>query len=222
MKSIRYYIKKVMRPYGKSHFLLSYVGKTHVAVLDVGCGNNSVSAVKRNCPNCYYIGIDVGDYNLDEESKSLMDEYHVVSAEDFAEEIGKYKESVDVVISSHNIEHCNEPQKVLENMILSLKNEGNIYLAFPSEKSVNFPSRKGALNFYDDKTHSWCPKWDDIMKTLKKNNIQITYACKNNRPLLLKIVGRMNEGKSKKENRILKRTWEYYGFESIIWGTLRK
>ena len=46
MKSLRYYYKKIVRPYGKSHFLSTYVGKKQAKILDVGCGNNSVRLVK--------------------------------------------------------------------------------------------------------------------------------------------------------------------------------
>lgn len=222
MKSLRCCYKKIVRPYGKSHFLLMQVGKERVKILDVGCGNNSVKLVKRNCPNCYYIGIDVGDYNLDEELKMQMEEYHVVTAENFADKIGEFAASIDVVISAHNIEHCNEPLKVLKNMILSLKRGGHLYLAFPAENSIKFPKRDGTLNFYDDPTHIWCPKWDEIIKILKENDIHIDYACKNHTSFILRTVGKFNERRSKYEKRVLRGTWEYYGFESIIWGTLKE
>lgn len=222
MKSLRYYYKKIVRPYGKSHFLSTYVGKKQAKILDVGCGNNSVRLVKRNCTDCYYIGVDVGDYNLAEELKKQMDEYHVVTAENFADKIREVGADMDVVISAHNIEHCNEPLKVLKNMIMSLKRGGHLYLAFPTENSVEFPHRDGTLNFYDDPTHIWCPKWNEIMKILAENNVQIDYACKNHTSFLLRTVGRFNERKSKYEKKVLRGTWEYYGFESIIWGTLRE
>ena len=38
-------------------------------VLDVGCGNASVLAVKAIKPNCNYTGIDVCDYHQTERSK---------------------------------------------------------------------------------------------------------------------------------------------------------
>ena len=38
MKSLRYYYKKIVRPYGKCHFLSTYVGKKQAKILDVGCG----------------------------------------------------------------------------------------------------------------------------------------------------------------------------------------
>ena len=38
-----------------------------------------------------------------------------------------------------------------------LKKGGIIYLVTPSEKSIDFPSREGTLNYYDDKTHKYKP-----------------------------------------------------------------
>ena len=34
-----------------------------------------------------------------------------------------------------------------------LKPDGCIYIEFPSVRSLNLPSMRGALNFCDDKTH---------------------------------------------------------------------
>lgn len=110
------HIKQIIAPRRKAGFLLACTGKKAIRVLDVGCGNNSVTSVKSCCPDCYYIGIDVGDYNLDPNAKLQMDEYYVVSPEKFADKLRDFKNSIDVVISSHNLEHCDEPWNVLENM----------------------------------------------------------------------------------------------------------
>lgn len=78
------------------------------------------------------------------------------------------------------------------------------------------------MNFYDDTTHSWCPKWDEIINMLKEKQVKIDYACKNHRPFLPKMIGMLNEKRSKKQGKILRGTWEYYGFESIIWGSMEE
>lgn len=118
---------------------MKYVGKKKARILDVGCGNNIVKYIKKICPNCYYIGVDVGDYNLDLDAKAKMDEYHVVKAADFADKIKEFRGSVDIVVSSHNIEHCNEPVKVLENMVGSLRLGGVFIWPFHRRTRFIFP-----------------------------------------------------------------------------------
>lgn len=147
MRKIQYYYRGIIKPHWKNHFLQVHIGKKHLRILDVGCGNDSVSSIKKICPNCYYIGVDIGDYNLGKDTKSKMDEYHIVSPENFANKLEEFIGSIDVVISSHNIEHCNEPYQVLKNMVLDLKPGGSIYLSFPSEASVTFPNRGGYFKF---------------------------------------------------------------------------
>lgn len=216
------YIKLLVHPHGKAHFLLSHHSAKVLYVLDVGCGNNSARYVKKHMPKCYYIGVDVGDYNIKENTKALMDEYYVVPPEKFADKIEEFKGCIDIVISSHNIEHCNEPMRVLDAMCAGLKGGGSLYMSFPSEASTSFPHRKGTLNFFDDSTHQWCPQWNDVIETLKTDNVQIQFASKKYRPFILKIIGYINESRSRKEARVLRGTWEYYGFESIIWGRKHK
>lgn len=130
---IKYLIYKIINSKGKKFFLLrmhqKYKNKNQI-LLDVGCGNNSVKSVKDNNPKCYYIGLDVGDYNLNSKNKALMEEYIVTSPENFAQEIEKRKDSIDVIISNHNIEHCNEPERVLEGMINALKPGGGYFSGF--------------------------------------------------------------------------------------------
>lgn len=165
------------------------------------------------------MGIDVRDYNQTKETKEYADEYFLVKSELFAEKIEEYKEAFDVVISSHNLEHCDEPEKVLLAMIRALKKGGKLYLAFPSEESQYFleGGRKGYLNFYDDSSHQNVPNWKKINAILKKEGMKIVFRTKNNRPFLMSMIGELNEEKSKELKTVLLGTWEYYGFESILW-----
>ena len=45
------------------------------------------SEVKAICGGSFYVGIDVGDYNQSNQSKSLMDKYIVSKPESFADDI---------------------------------------------------------------------------------------------------------------------------------------
>lgn len=208
----------MLYPHGKERFLQSLKNSPKTRILDVGCGNKSPQYVKYILNKVYYVGIDVGNYNQTEESKKSANEYHIVESKDFVKEIEKYKESFDAVISSHNIEHCDSPERVLIAMINALKKGGKMYISFPSEESQYFPEgRIGCLNFYDDGTHQRVPKWDEILSILKKRGLRILFKTKRNRPYFMRKIGKLNEGKSEELKTVLMGTWEYYGFESIIW-----
>ena len=140
---------------GKTTFLKSL--RENASVLDVGCGNNSPVNFKFLRPDFRYIGIDVGDYNQVFDPKSVADEYLVVAPNEFASAVERYEGVMDGVVSAHNLEHCNEPRRVLVAMANALKIGGRMYLSFPCERSVYFPKRAGCLNFYDDNTHTVAP-----------------------------------------------------------------
>ncbi len=200
------------------HFLHTLSKRKNLHVLDVGCGNQSAALVKEIRPNTYYTGIDIGDYNQSSMSLGMIDNYVVVGPEDFANAIKGFRESQDVVISNHNIEHTNEPEKCLEAMAESLKPGGRIYIAFPSKLSTLFPSRVGTLNFYDDKTHKNVMDFEVTCSILRNSGIKITYANPSMRGWYLKRLGEREEGLSASMNRVLGATWDYWGFEAIIWG----
>ena len=68
----------------------------------------------------------------------------------FVESILSISIKFDAVISSHNLEHCNDRYGALNAILDKLKDGGKIYLSFPSGKTINFPKRDGCLNYYDD------------------------------------------------------------------------
>jgi len=138
MEKIVYSLKKIIKilfepKYCLSKFLkiINHNGK----LLDVGCGNNSPYLIKTKYPNIVYYGIDVDDYH--QTKPNLADSYIVVKPEDFAETIEKLQENFDTVISSHNLEHCNDRDKTLDAIIKKLKSGGYLFLSFPTEKSEN-------------------------------------------------------------------------------------
>jgi SAM-dependent methyltransferase len=213
-------ISILMNPRSKYSFLWNCSKRYHnqqQVLLDVGCGNNSVFHVKHYYPDCYYIGLDIGDYNLEPENKLLMDEYIVTTPEKFASEIENL-EKVDVIISAHNIEHCNEPDRVMKTMFNKLKTGGCIYMSFPNSESVNFPHRQGTLNFYDDDTHQYVPDFDRILSLMEENGIKIEFCSKAYKPFLMYLRGALKEPLSRKNKKVMWGTWAYWGFETVIWG----
>lgn len=189
-------------------------------VLDVGCGNDSAQRLKRTRPDIHYVGLDVGDYHQSETSKGLMDEYVVVPPSDFAAAIAGMPGRFDAVVSSHNIEHCDDPPAVVDAMTKALKPDGRLYMAFPSAKSVTFPSRRGTLNYYDDPTHRAVPDFSKIVAALQAAGLEIERKHAQYRPLPLYLAGALYEPVSARRRSIdsLGASWSYWGFESIIWA----
>jgi SAM-dependent methyltransferase len=211
--NVKYFIEKKLRPNARVDFLSKLSLSSFI--LDVGCGNNSSFRTKNILPCCNYTGIDIGDHN---QSKPMMaDKYIITAPEDFHIEISKFSNQFDAVISSHNLEHCNDREKTLDAMLNSLKINGKIYISFPCEESIDFPSRKGTLNYRDDPTHKFNPPcFLDILSQIEAHGFKIEYAIKKYSPKILYCIGLLLEPFSIFSNKLMKGTWELYGFESIV------
>jgi len=207
-------LQVALRPRGLRSFLSR--SKKNSKILDVGCGNRSSIFIKSIMPSADVFGIDIGDYNQSVESKKLYKHYITTPPEDFHSAIHNLSENFDVIISNHNIEHCNNPGDTFRAMIDRLALGGNLFIATPSTHSVNFPTRGGTLNFYDDSTHK-CPI--DLMDLFQSesNRIECIYYSHSYQPFFWALIGWANEYFSKKRNKNMLGTWDYFGFEQIIW-----
>jgi SAM-dependent methyltransferase len=216
----RYVLRKLdVDSYCKEKFLRSC--SPGARVLDVGCGNNSPLYFKTLRPDFYYVGLDVSDYAQTDDSPQFADEYLIEKPETFNQRIVAMAEQFDVVVSSHNIEHCHDPIRTMEAMLTALKTGGRIFISFPCQASVYFPHRAGCLNFYDDASHSAVPEFDRLIALIMGHGFTVDVAIGRYRPRFKAIQGFFNERRSRKENRVLPGTWAYYGFESIIWASRR-
>jgi hypothetical protein len=172
--------------------------------------------VKSLFPDCIYTGIDVYDHIYPKHNPA--DHYVLVKSDRFQDGILALGSKFDAVISSHNLEHCDDRGATLDAMMTVLKSGGRLYLSFPSETSVTFPSRGGCLNYYDDPTHkSSPPDFGAIIELLCRKGFLILYSAKRYQPPLFWALGLVSEPLSKRRGR-MQGTWEYYGFESIIWA----
>lgn len=208
-----------LRPRGKLAFLKALPAGAQV--LDVGCGNNSPRDAKVLRPDLVYTGLDVGDYNQ-QDSIHYADAYILVPPAGFASAIAAHEGRFDAVVSSHNLEHCDDPAAVLQAMSAALRPGGVMFLAFPCEASVRFPRRRGSLNFFDDATHQAVPRWDDVLETLRSCGVTLVYTSRRYRPKLLASVGLLLEplGSLLGRNMPAGSTWALYGFESVVWARL--
>ena len=219
MSFMQDHLKRILRPRGQRAFL-STIEADKCKILDVGCGNQSSLFLKSVKPNCIAYGIDVCDFNQSSESKGLYDEYIIAEPERFSQALRSIDESFDVVVSNHNIEHCSDPAATFAAMVERTSIGGHLFIATPSLRSKDLPSRGGNLNFFDDPTHRDKPV--DLMElfALEHNRLECTFFTPSSKPLVWFLFGFLQELRSKKKNQILLGTWDYHGFEQIIW--LRK
>jgi SAM-dependent methyltransferase len=92
-------------------------------------------------------------------------------------DFGKIPENnFDMIIMSHVIEHLHNGDKVITGLLSKLKKGGIIYLEFPSERSVSFPSKRETLNFYDDPTHCRVFSVKEVSDILTRYNFSILSA----------------------------------------------
>jgi len=184
-------------------------------VLDVGCGNNSPYQVKSILPRSTYTGVDVGDYNQTKPNKA--DHYILTTPEAFASRIAEFEECFDAVISSHNLEHCNDRHATFRAMLRATRVGGCMYVSFPSTDSVSFPSRAGTLNYFDDPTHRDVPPDVDKLLTMARDyGFETAFLTRGNRPWLARLLGLLLEPVSKARRKVMRGTWELYGFEAIM------
>lgn len=219
MNYLKYLYQISFRPHGLYAFLKKFA-KNGVKTLDVGCGNDASFNIKSRFPSLYYIGIDIGEYNLTK--PNLADENIIVKSEEFHNEIEKIGPNIDLVISSHNLEHCDDTYATLKSMLSVLKENGVIYLAFPCELSTTFPSRKVTLNYFDDLTHQQNPpNFEKVKQLFEEFNCEIIFESKSYKPFFLWLIGGFQEPFSRFLGKNLQGTWAFYGFESIIWAKKR-
>jgi SAM-dependent methyltransferase len=218
MQWIRPRINALLDPLSRSAFLLSLPERARL--LDVGCGNHGPTRAKRVRPDIFYVGIDIGACNMSPRDDAAADRLLIAEPSRFHEGIAEAGNDFDAILSSHNIEHCDRPMEVLRALAGALKPGGRLYISFPAPESVNFPSRAGTLNFYDDDTHKHVISLDAIEPRLAALGIERRRAVRRNggRWQVPRLLGLAAEPLSRFARRVLPFTWYYYGFETVWIG----
>lgn len=153
-----------------------YLPNKKLNVLDIGAGSHSASITKKWLPDCHYSGVDISEnYNNDEADFKAMDEFYLMDLTKLDFNVIP-DDKFDLIVMSHVIEHLHNGDKVIAGLLSKLKKGGIIYLEFPSERSVNFPSKPETLNFYDDPTHCRIFTVKEVSDILKQNQLTILSA----------------------------------------------
>jgi ubiquinone/menaquinone biosynthesis C-methylase UbiE len=172
-----------------SHYKYRFVNslkKEKLLVLEVGIGNDAPLIFKRYYPQAVYDGLDIDlNYNLSKESINFLNKFYQIDLEktDLNEIEDNY---YDYIICAHVIEHLCNGEEIVDKLSRKIKKDGLIYFEYPSEKSKKLPSKRGSLNFYDDKTHKNTYDINRLRKILIANNFKIIRS--GNKRDLIRIV----------------------------------
>lgn len=145
-------------------------------ILDVGCGNNSPTITKHWFPKCFYAGADIQQYNNDADDLKAMDVFYPVGADGSGYDAIPDR-TFDFIILHHVIEHMQDPRAVLTSLCSKLKPGGYIWIAFPSLRSLSFPSAAdGTLHFCDDDSHVYIPGIGEVSNILLASKVKVVHA----------------------------------------------
>lgn len=214
MKKLKRFIRHMIQPINLGELVRSLPPESRI--LDVGCGNHSPTRYKKVNPHISYFGLDIAEYELNAQDYALAEEIRFVGANTFDQGIIEFGQLFDLIISSHNIEHVDEPVRVLAAMARSLSAGGKLWLSFPSQHSVNLPSRGGCLNFYDDKTHKKPVDELDLLQRLGEQGLEVLHYKSRYRPVIAYLLGAMQEPFSRWAGHIFSHTWSFWGFETVV------
>ena len=182
LKKINYFLKRKFFILSKPKFkyLSSRKGlNDNYNILDIGCGGNSPVETKLVFPRSRYVGVDRDfSYHNDQLSISLIDKKIKVDLNETFEFLKEQisNEEFDIIIFNHTIEHTYKGLEIINLVTQHLKNNGIIYIEFPSVRSLSLPSMRGTLNFCDDKTHIRIYSIQEIANSLLLNNCKVLKA----------------------------------------------
>jgi len=207
-------IKSILDKNSKYYFVKHL--NTGSRLLDVGCGNHSASKLHLLNKNILIEGIDIEDYNIDETDKRIMQNYYLTTPTAFNSFIKSIPQKYDAIICSHVLEHVQNYSELTVILLNKLQIGGLLYLSFPAALSVDFPSRAGTLNFWDDTTHVQIPQLSVIEELCRQNNAVIIKKALPNKGALNSLLGMLVEPISRLRKKVLPFTWNFWGFENVL------
>lgn len=154
-----------------------YFKNKNIVCLDVGCGSGNFANQflklrnqNRNNIKTKYIGIDAS------EGVGKFFKLNVPEAEfilDNAEELSNIRNnSIDILVSFHNVEHLYNPEKFFSSAHRTLKNNSYLYLACPNPASISaFYDKDKWVGFHE--THVSLKAPFEYRYLLKKSGFKI-------------------------------------------------
>ena len=154
--------------------------RRHAVLLDVGAGNGSLE-VLRDWPSPCRRDLKFLAYAMDQGERFChYDQF----------ELGEWPNrkptfdniQFDAIVSSHFIEHIDDPDEFIDWMADRLQLGGRVYVEWPSEVSLELPEsayfRERDVpimisNFFDDNTHKQIPERAEVCRRFEQNGMRI-------------------------------------------------
>ena len=162
-KHIDFEREELIELYWRSHprfNFFKYMGSESAKLLDIGANQGALHFWRKwEIPNrqdlkLYGVDLQIGKY------AEQYEEFKVCNLDE--NDFPFPDKSMDLIYSTHVIEHLKNPGKVASNIFRCLKKGGFCYIEVPNHNSLLVPSKKefldqgvqaGTTNFYDDPTH---------------------------------------------------------------------
>jgi ubiquinone/menaquinone biosynthesis C-methylase UbiE len=147
------------------------VKSTDASFLDVGCGIGRHLLVLRNNGSQNMLGFDVMP-ELVSIARNDYDLSNVFVAN--ASRIPIRSESIDICLLYNVIEHCSDPEKVLEEIRRVLKKDGTLYMDVPNARSMGDRIfRWGGITIYGKTSHIQTFTLKKFRKLLQNSGFEI-------------------------------------------------
>lgn len=144
-------------------------GEDVESVLDLGCGVYSPSHFASAFPTCRYLGIDSNP----PATGTFPSGFHFYRGDLNTLRLEEVtSETFQLVVLSHVLEHLPDGLKTLQIACSKVQTNGLVYVSYPTCRSVEFPHRRGTLNFYDDPTHINLVHTPQVIAALRDCGIQ--------------------------------------------------
>lgn len=186
-------------------------------MLDIGCGNHSPTMTKNINSKIYYVGVDIDKYNINAADLVASDEIYFFDKDVFFGKINaEIGHQFNYMVCAHVIEHLPNKDLLFQTIKKKLVSGGKCFITTPNINSVNFPSSRFTLNYFDDVTHVEMPvTFQQVYDLCLKNNLRICMFHLRNRSVISYLLGLIVEPFRMLLKRNLPFTWSYWGFEDL-------
>jgi SAM-dependent methyltransferase len=130
-------------------FTPSAVVRPGMSVLDLGCGDGVLLA-EFQALGCDVLGVDPDPLARDRAAKSGIKVLPGTGENTPAELEGR---TFDLVVMTHSLEHCIEPQRAIQNAYALTKSGGSLYIEVPNCECVHFQEVNICSENFDSPRH---------------------------------------------------------------------
>lgn len=115
-------------------FLIDYLRKDRLSVLDIGCATGLfLEYLKTYNPKAEICGVDISNYAISQ-CKDIKGDFRVVNID--KKDLPWKSDSMDIIVAIEVIEHLSNEKRLLENVYRCLKKNGVFLFSCPMKSGV--------------------------------------------------------------------------------------